>query len=304
MAYKELLKEKEWHQKCQEILNRDKFVCQDCGCLGFHNESGYLVLDNVYCLDYVLDRWQLQGKGISKFIDDIPEFRLENLGNIKYIDDSEGIEELYHKIRLCKQSKEGTNYFKSRFHFPDAEIICNQDVDSLSGKGTVLFSQIEINDINIESSWIDAFVFNQSLSNKVFLYFHGCNYSFNNKYVNSKYILGLTIENVFLRFTIFTRSIVYRGLNVHHQYYVQGLKPWEYPDDALITLCEDCHKKRHQESTISVYNSNRKYLDALSPCPKCGGSGYLPKYHHIENGICFQCGGEGVAFETLDSLHS
>lgn len=24
-------------------------------------------------------------------------------------------------------------------------------------------------------------------------------------------------------------------------------------------------------------------------CPRCGGTGYLPQYRHIENGICFKC---------------
>lgn len=31
-------------------------------------------------------------------------------------------------------------------------------------------------------------------------------------------------------------------LHVHHQYYIKGNMPWEYPDDSLITLCEFCHK--------------------------------------------------------------
>src|SRR5260370_4869913 len=30
-------------------------------------------------------------------------------------------------------------------------------------------------------------------------------------------------------------------LHVHHRYYVQGKLPWEYPDEALITLCKQCH---------------------------------------------------------------
>lgn len=30
-------------------------------------------------------------------------------------------------------------------------------------------------------------------------------------------------------------------LHVHHKYYEPGKKPWEYPDEALITLCESCH---------------------------------------------------------------
>lgn len=31
-------------------------------------------------------------------------------------------------------------------------------------------------------------------------------------------------------------------LNVHHRYYESGRAPWEYPDDALQTLCENCHE--------------------------------------------------------------
>lgn len=31
-------------------------------------------------------------------------------------------------------------------------------------------------------------------------------------------------------------------LNVHHMYYERGLSPWEYPNESLQTLCEDCHE--------------------------------------------------------------
>ncbi len=31
-------------------------------------------------------------------------------------------------------------------------------------------------------------------------------------------------------------------LNVHHLMYIKGHDPWDYPDDLLITYCEDCHK--------------------------------------------------------------
>ena len=34
-------------------------------------------------------------------------------------------------------------------------------------------------------------------------------------------------------------------LNVHHRYYVSGRMVWEYPDFCLVTLCEKCHKDRH-----------------------------------------------------------
>jgi hypothetical protein len=33
-----------------------------------------------------------------------------------------------------------------------------------------------------------------------------------------------------------------KTLNVHHTYYERGADPWDYPDDALKCLCEDCHE--------------------------------------------------------------
>lgn len=52
-------------------------------------------------------------------------------------------------------------------------------------------------------------------------------------------------------------------LNVHHKYYVKGKKAWEYPNNALITLCEKCHTKWHEEHVIEVRDKiwckNREY---------------------------------------------
>lgn len=31
-------------------------------------------------------------------------------------------------------------------------------------------------------------------------------------------------------------------LNVHHGYYEKGLSPWDYPDNSLYSLCENCHE--------------------------------------------------------------
>lgn len=31
-------------------------------------------------------------------------------------------------------------------------------------------------------------------------------------------------------------------LEVHHLYYLHANAPWQYPDSALITLCNYCHK--------------------------------------------------------------
>lgn len=33
------------------------------------------------------------------------------------------------------------------------------------------------------------------------------------------------------------------NLQVHHLYYLPNKLPWEYPDEALLTLCDLCHTK-------------------------------------------------------------
>ena len=35
-------------------------------------------------------------------------------------------------------------------------------------------------------------------------------------------------------------------LHVHHRYYIRGAEPWEYPDEALQTLCEHCHQSERE----------------------------------------------------------
>ena len=34
-------------------------------------------------------------------------------------------------------------------------------------------------------------------------------------------------------------------LTVHHTYYRTGKRPWQYPNDALLTLCDKCHYDFH-----------------------------------------------------------
>jgi hypothetical protein len=43
-------------------------------------------------------------------------------------------------------------------------------------------------------------------------------------------------------------------LNCHHKYYVKGKMPWDYPPDALVTVCKACHEKRHEKQII-IYAS-------------------------------------------------
>jgi len=36
-------------------------------------------------------------------------------------------------------------------------------------------------------------------------------------------------------------------LHVHHRYYIRNKDPWDYPEQILITLCENCHKNEEEE---------------------------------------------------------
>ena len=54
------------------------------------------------------------------------------------------------------------------------------------------------------------------------------------------------------------------NLQVHHKYYSKypngrKVEPWNYPDEALITLCDNCHKRVHSKKKIKVYY--RRYSD-------------------------------------------
>lgn len=53
-------------------------------------------------------------------------------------------------------------------------------------------------------------------------------------------------------------------LHVHHKYYSAYpngvlVYPWNYPDNALITLCAYCHQRVHARKKIKVYH--RRYTD-------------------------------------------
>lgn len=46
------------------------------------------------------------------------------------------------------------------------------------------------------------------------------------------------------------------SLQVHHKHYVYGKEPWEYPNEDLVTLCEECH--------LLVETLKKYELDALT----------------------------------------
>lgn len=47
-----------------------------------------------------------------------------------------------------------------------------------------------------------------------------------------------------------------KNLQVHHLQYLQGINVWDYPDDMLLTLCEDCHKKENERPELEKHLAN------------------------------------------------
>jgi hypothetical protein len=55
-----------------------------------------------------------------------------------------------------------------------------------------------------------------------------------------------------------------RTLHVHHKKYRRGAKPWEYADDQLIALCEQCHEDEHNGGVVTLRRVEYEALmDAL-----------------------------------------
>ena len=49
-----------------------------------------------------------------------------------------------------------------------------------------------------------------------------------------------------------------KNLQIHHKYYNRypdgsWARAWDYPDNALMVLCDDCHKKYHKNHKSPIY---------------------------------------------------
>jgi hypothetical protein len=55
-------------------------------------------------------------------------------------------------------------------------------------------------------------------------------------------------------------------LNVHHLYYMSSRKPWEYPDGALITFCDECHDAEHHREETIIDSLSSIIGDTLLEC--------------------------------------
>lgn len=292
MTYNELLNQKEWWSKCNEILQRDHYTCKDCGSVGFHNGGSFIKLNRIEEMDAILKGWLFNGTIFSKFWADIPYNKPYPTANVIFKEDCcEGSLTVYHLSELFRKN----TLFKNILSVPDkAIVVSDKKIDHLDAT-TYYFKDLSRHTDSLDAAgWGYLFEFPCAISKDI--------------YVNIEYSIPFIIDSkcydrITINVTSGTRVLVIRynpwsfpmkGLNIHHTYYVKGYKPWEYKDDAFVTLCKDCHKKRHETSQVPYYDHEKRLIGHLVTCDRCGGSGYLPQYSHVEHGICFKCGGEGV----------
>ncbi|MCG3166810.1 MAG: hypothetical protein POELPBGB_02593 [Bacteroidia bacterium] len=86
-------------------------------------------------------------------------------------------------------------------------------------------------------------------------------------------------------------------LHVHHKCYYINREPWDYKDEELTTVCQNCHKNIHINTIIPLYDKNGRNIRDLITCDRCNGAGYFPEFKHVYMGLCFKCSGEGVLLE-------
>lgn len=303
MTYNELLAQPEWKDRCNEILQRDKFICQGCKKKGYHNDN-FMILDNLTELDKYFGANFFNSRPPSEYLTmDLSKYMDDEFSNIetRHIADYKELS-VYGFVLL--KSKANNKIFNNILNTPRGLRLVTKS-KNLSQLECTAYCDAEHNCVNGYNTinYCSIIKFNKKISDKCIVLV-GMSSNFSIEVENGGFLNNVTTKyNIIYEDRLFHVERVVepennKGLNIHHTYYIRGLKPWQYDNKCLITLCEDCHQKRHQ-SPVVIYDSieKRTYHNALT-CDRCGGSGYLPQYSHVEHGICFKCSGEGVIINS------
>jgi|GEM_PF-3064023 len=66
-----------------------------------------------------------------------------------------------------------------------------------------------------------------------------------------------------------------------------------YTEEDIAELRSRLNKARMYSLLSELRNDRFSSIPYERICTRCGGSGYLPEYNHVEGGVCFACGGSG-----------
>lgn len=318
MDYAELLKQKEWNDKCSIILKRENYRCKECGAPGYRNLS---------CVSYN-SRAEIDKLFRGVTIDDI------NL--VDFIESMLSKDAEARKLHATfKTDESGNQYVLNGYYCPDmsCELLDSKHLlDSFIplhfNLTHVVFANPFSDNPLVESDilgWvIDSYYHKlKTLSNSRLSIgtIYKFPYKLTDKYVVSIWndigmlcvnywndidqlndlVIHVSHDNYYAVIHIIPHDEsfkpIYKSLNIHHRYYIRNNAPWEYEDDALVCYCNECHEKIHRSNSVPIYrteNGAKVFTSNAEICDRCGGSGYIPEYKHVENGICFKCWGEGV----------
>lgn len=305
MTYTELLQQEEWHEKCNAILQRDKYTCRKCRGVGYHRDTIYIA-DTIEEADRVIDKKVFINCSFREFVEQIKDGHLEcKKRNANEI--STGLNDIQREVLISgkilwlpiqnvevEQTKMMYGYYQYKFisvplgaqispieSLPPLRVYSKNAYESLSFR---LVRGLFCTPADYGSRTCPFLImeFEESLTDKYIIDFE-------------KESINITFDKYSISTLISLSYFSPKGLNIHHKYYVEGKKPWEYPNDALVTLCEDCHQKIH-EGSVPCYRSLdlKDVICHYHKCRRCDGRGYLPQYNHVQHGVCFKCGGEGV----------
>lgn len=315
MDYNELLQQLDWHQKCGQILRRDKSRCTCCGKPGYRNLS--------YMRCTTIDEFNALFEG----------YTFDNMNISTYIESAFSTDDNFDEFSVEFEIDEGKQFTFNDLYYPKAKYkrVHNKRPSSLGLSQMIALIYgfrpysdkplencvIKRKDLNFkqltikfkEEKWplhiARLIKYPYNLTEDYLITFSkdicagGDNYFGTGAEFYDNYIINICHKNKHISILLYLQNYnpFFFRLNIHHKYYIEGHNPWDYEEEALTTLCEECHAKFHSTTTVPIYKDIRGtkvHVCDADTCPRCGGSGYLPQYSHVENGICFECWGEGV----------
>lgn len=283
-TYAELLRDPQWLQKRKKILKRDKNSCREC-----NNKN---LISNAK-LDFAIFGDKLDDK--MTFI--LTASPVDKIGFTPLLDNIKADSSVFDIIYFEKDNKNkyidiialAQNDFSHRYQKYEMEVA------KLKLKKTILeLLNKAKNNNNLAQA--QANLKKDVYLRKLIKELGDENYP--NKLEATEKQLTLLKTNNPLDSIDWEKWNYIAGLHVHHTYYREPrINPWEYPDDALITLCWVCHEKTHKDNITPILNKDDINIGNFHNCKRCHGAGVFPEYRHVSHGICFRCGGK--CFEEL-----
>ncbi|MCL1615974.1 HNH endonuclease [Bacteroides sp. ET71] len=282
-VYKELLSDQRWIDKSNEIKRRDFYTCTRCYnsivlndiiqlkeyLLKGNNRTEYV--ENIKTFNTICRKWTPTPSILNK---DIPEYEY----GFKY-ESSKIVPIKEQCMRKMRSSIISHGYIPSlklylyeyNYYIHTTPFLIKETVKTIKG----IFFSNQLLSTN-ESMWYWG-PYNDEVKDyynkKRTLYWqYSENGNTNDKFVLSHCVseegdyyhgayrgIGILSYNQYsIIFPLYQLNTV--NLEVHHKVYKKKngeyIKPWEYENDELETLCYSCHQQKHIEENIKIIHNN------------------------------------------------